>query len=89
MNDRKLLETLQDARAFHEKDYQWEAQRIGNGGSTIAAGQHRRYADAIAIAAIRLGQQEPSSGPRWLHWAILVVCILATAAITIIEATAK
>jgi hypothetical protein len=52
----ELLETLQDARAYHEKDYQWEKQRLGNGGSSIAMGQHRRYADAIAIAAIKLGE---------------------------------
>lgn len=90
MNDQQLLETLQDVRAFHENDYQWETQRIGNGGSKIAAGRARRYADAIAIAAIRLSnQQEPTSGPRWFHWAILGACILATVALTIAESTAK
>jgi hypothetical protein len=50
----ELLETLQDARADFEKEYQWEKQRIGNGGSAIRMGQCRRYADAISIAAIRL-----------------------------------
>lgn len=90
MNDQQLLETLQDARAFHEKDYQWETRNIGKGGSQIAAGRHRRYADAIAVAAIRIGyQQEPKSGPRWFHWAILGACIVVTVAITIAEATAK
>lgn len=59
MSDQELLENLQDARAYHEKEYQWEKQRIGNGGSQIAMGQHRRYADAIAIAAIRIGYTTP------------------------------
>lgn len=52
-----LIEILSDARAFHEKEYAWEKQRIGNGGSQIAAGQARRYADAIAQAALILGEQ--------------------------------
>jgi hypothetical protein len=56
VTNEELLQTLQDARAFHEKDYQWEKLHIGNGGSTIAMGQSRRYADAIALAAIRLGE---------------------------------
>lgn len=90
MNDQDLLETLQDARAYHEKEYTWETQRVGNGGSKIAAGQHRRYADAIATAAIRIGyQREPARGPRWFHWAILGVCVVATVALTIAESTAK
>lgn len=86
MNDQQLLENLQDARAYHEKEYAWETQRIGNGGSKIAADQHRRYADAIAIAAIRLGNRtEPKSGPRWFHWAILAVCVVATVVLTVLE----
>lgn len=82
MKDQQLLETLQDARAYHEKEYAWETQRVGNGGSKIAAGRHRRYANAIAIAAIRIGHQHPHArGPRWFHWAILAACVVATVVI--------
>jgi hypothetical protein len=90
LNDQQLLETLQDARAAHEKDYQWEKQHIGNGGSEIAAGRARRYADAIAIAAIRIGQhshdaQAARSGPSWPLWALLAACYVAIIGIAVAE----
>lgn len=85
MTNTELLEALQDARARREKDYQWEKQRLGNGGSRIAMSQARRDADAIAIAAIRIGNEtrDMPRGPRWYHWALIVVCVLAAVALTV------
>jgi len=51
------IDDLRDARAYHEKQYVEESS-CRPGSSRIAAGQHRRYADAIAAAAIILGQMK-------------------------------
>ncbi len=71
--DRTLLvETLSDARAYHEEEYRWEKQRIGNGGSEIAMGRARRYADAIAEAALILSQspvETPAEPMPFKDWA--------------------
>jgi hypothetical protein len=53
MLDSLNMDDLADARAYHEKWYRHETTECG--GSKIAAGQHRRYADAIGQAAVMLG----------------------------------
>lgn len=47
------MDDLSDARAFFEKEYREETTLFN--GSKIAAGQYRRYADAVAQAAIFIG----------------------------------
>jgi len=49
------MDDLHDARAYFEKEYRAESTLFN--GSKIAAGQYRRYADAVAQAAIKLGYQ--------------------------------
>ena len=49
------MDDLADARAYFEKEYRAESTLFN--GSKIAAGQYRRYADAVAQAAIKLGTQ--------------------------------
>lgn len=52
MNGSLNMDDLSDARAYFEKEYQHETALFN--GSKIAAGQYRRYADAIAQAALML-----------------------------------
>jgi hypothetical protein len=47
------MDDLADARAYFEKEYRQESTLFN--GSKIAAGQYRRYADAIGRAAVILG----------------------------------
>jgi hypothetical protein len=49
------MDDLSDARAYFEKEYAAETTLFN--GSKIAAGQYRRYADAVAQAAVMLSAQ--------------------------------
>lgn len=55
------MDDLADARAYFEKEYRAESTLFN--GSKIAAGQYRRYADAVAQAVIKLGTQADLTAP--------------------------
>lgn len=75
-----LIDDLSDARAYHEEEYRWEKQRIGMGGSEIAAGRARRFSDAIAQAALLLSQSPRETSGELEQWKQAVSKMRNTAA---------